>query len=172
MPRRIATTSSHTHHSKQTTMASSSRGVQTALQVVLAIAILGLTYFLYESITAPYEAVERQKEVTEMTRTRMNEVRSAMIEFQRANGRYVTTLDSLVLWLQTDSTMMASADSLFGAGFMSDSLPFSPRTGNMFELAINDTSRTNTYRLSDPDSDDYIGTLSGDITELNAASWE
>ena len=51
---------------EDTTMASSSRGVQTALQVVLALAILALTYFLYESITEPYEAVERQKELTEM----------------------------------------------------------------------------------------------------------
>ncbi len=42
----------------------------------------------------------------------------------------------------------------------------------MFGLAVNDTSRTNSYLLTDPDSDDYIGTDTGDITELNAASWE
>jgi len=153
-------------------MSSSSRGVQTALQVILAIAIVGLMYFLYVSITAPYEAVERQKEVTEQTRARMDQVRTAMIEYNRLNGRYLSTLDSLVMWLSTDSAMVAGADSIFGAGFMVDSLPFSPRTGNMFELAVNDTSRTSTYRLSDPDSDDYIGTTSGDVTELNAASWE
>ncbi|MDA0874224.1 MAG: hypothetical protein O3C45_04090 [Bacteroidetes bacterium] len=140
--------------------------------MVLALAILVLTYFLYESITAPYEAVERQKEMTEMTRKRMSEVRAAMIEYQRREGRYVTTLDSLVMWLKTDSAMVASSDSLFGATFAADSLLFSPRTGNRFELAINDTSRTATYRLDDPDSDDYIGTLTGDVTELNAASWE
>ena len=153
-------------------MASSSRAVQTAMQVILAIAIIGLTYFLYVSITAPYEAVERQKAVTEMTRSRMDQVRAAMIEYQRRNGRYVSTLDSLVLWLKTDSTMVASSDSIFAAGFMADSLPFSPRTGKEFELAINDTSRTSTYRIDDPDSGDYIGTVSGDVTQLNAASWE
>lgn len=153
-------------------MASSSRGVQTALQVVLALAILVLTYFLYESITAPYEAVERQKELTEKTRDRMSDIRSAMIEYNRREGRFVTTLDSLVMWLKSDSAMVAHADSIFGAAFMADSLPFSPRTGNRFELAVNDTSRTATYRIDDPDSDDYIGTLSGDVTQLNAASWE
>lgn len=153
-------------------MASSSKGVQTALQVVLAIAIIALTFFLYESITAPYEAVERQKELTEMTRDRMDQVRSAMIEHNRREGRFITTLDSLVMWLKTDSAMVAGADSIFGAGFMPDSLPFSPRTGNAFELAVVDTTRTATYRLDDPDSDDYIGTLSGDVTQLNAASWE
>lgn len=153
-------------------MASSSRGVQTALQVVLALAILVLTYFLYESITAPYEAVERQKELTEMTRDRMGDIRSAMIEHNRREGRFISTLDSLVMWLKSDSAMVAGADSIFGAAFMPDSLPFSPRTGNRFELAVNDTSRTATYRIDDPDSDDYIGTLSGDVTQLNAASWE
>lgn len=153
-------------------MASSSRGVQTALQVVLAIAIIALTYFLYVSITAPYEAVERQKELTEDTRSRMDMIRAAMIEHNRRQGRFITTLDSLVMWLNTDSSMVADADSIFGLGFIPDSLPFSPRTGNRFQLAVNDTSRTSTYRLDDPDSDDYIGTLTGDVTQLNAASWE
>jgi hypothetical protein len=153
-------------------MASSSRGVQTALQVVLAIAIIALTYFLYVSITAPYEAVERQRQITEDTRARMQQVRDAMIEHNRREGRFISTLDSLVMWLQTDSTMVASMDSLFGAGFSPDSLPFSPRTGSMYELAVNDTLRTPTYRLDDPDSDDYIGTVTGDVTQLNAASWE
>lgn len=153
-------------------MASSSRGIQTVIQVVLALAILALTYFLYESITAPYEAIERQKEVTEQTRERMNQVRAAMIQYQRDNGRYITTLDSLLMWVQTDSMMVAGVDSIFGAGFEVDSLIFSPRSGSMFELSVNDTSRTHTYLLSDPDSDDYIGTDTGDVTALNAASWE
>jgi len=142
------------------------------MQAILAIAIIGLTYFLYVSITAPYEAVERQKEVTEMTRTRMDQIRAAMIEHQRRNGRYISTLDSLVMWLKTDSTMVASSDSIFAYGFVADSLLYSPRSGKPFELAINDTSRTATYRIDDPDSDDYIGTISGDVTQLNAASWE
>jgi hypothetical protein len=29
-----------------------------------------------------------------------------------------------------------------------------------------------TYLLQDPDSDDQIGTLSGDVTQTNAATWE
>ena len=159
-------------YSVKTEMASSSRGLQTVLQVVLALAILALTYFLYESITAPYEAIERQKEVTEQTRDRMNQVRTAMIQYQRDNGRYITTLDSLLMWVKSDSTMVVAADSVFGVGFIADSLIYSPRTGSIFGLSVNDTSRTHTYLLTDPDSDDYIGTDTGDVTELNAASWE
>ena len=153
-------------------MASSSRVLQTTLQVVLGIVILVLGWFLYDSITTPYARVERQQEVTEMTRDRMNLVRQALILFERDHGRYISTLDSLALWVQTDSTMQADADSIFGSGFMPDSLVHSPRTGRMFEYAVNDTSRTQTYLLSDPDSDDFIGTLTGDVTQLNAASWE
>ena len=63
-------------------------------------------------------------------------------------------------------------DSVFGDGFMPDSLPFSPRTGNPFEYAVNDTGRVVIYLLKDPDSDDRIGALTPDITLLNAASWE
>lgn len=153
-------------------MASSSRGLQTVLQVALSIAILALFYILVISITEPYAAVERKNELTELTRGRMDQVRVAMIEHQRVKGRFVTTLDSLVAWIRSDATMMSKSDSVFGAGFMLDSLAYSPRTGKMFILAVNDTSRAHTYKLSDPDSDDFIGTTSGDVTELNAASWE
>ncbi len=153
-------------------MAFSSRALQLTIQAILGIVIVGLAFLLYDSITTPYEEVERRREVTEMTRARMNDVRQSLILYERANGRYVTSLDSLVMWFRTDSTMAASIDSLFGAGFDLDSLPYSPRTGNMFELAVNDTSRTHTYLLSDPDSGDFIGTLEADVTRLNAASWE
>lgn len=153
-------------------MAFTSQGTQRAIQAVLAILIVVLAFFLYDSIVSPYEEIERQKEITELTRDRMDDVRQAMIVYQRNNGRFVSTLDSLVMWLKTDSVMSATVDSVFGAGFQADSLPFSPRTGNRFTLAINDTSRTHTYLLSDPDSDDFIGSLDGDITRLNAASWE
>ncbi|TDI69526.1 MAG: hypothetical protein E2O85_05410 [Bacteroidetes bacterium] len=153
-------------------MAFVSRGTQLALQAALGVLIIVLIFVLIDSIVSPYKEVERRKEVTELTRTRMDDVRQALIVYQRRNGRYVTSLDSLVMWFHADSALAASTDSLFGLGFQVDSLPYSPRTGNRFELAVNDTSRTSTYLLSDPDSDDYIGTLDGDITRLNAASWE
>ncbi|MBT4052735.1 MAG: hypothetical protein HOE73_06555, partial [Bacteroidetes Order II. Incertae sedis bacterium] len=95
-------------------MASSSRGLQTVLQVVLGLAIVALGYFLYVSITAPYEAIERRQELTDRTRARMNQVRTAMIQYQRDNGRYISSLDSLMMWVNTDSTMVAGADSVFG----------------------------------------------------------
>lgn len=153
-------------------MASTRSRIQAVLQLVLGIVIIYLVYFLYISITEPYEVVERRKAMTEMTRSRMDQVRTAMIFYERENGRFVSSLDSLQMWVREDSVLSVAGDSIFGAGFVIDSLIFSPRTGTMFELAINDSSRTHIYLLSDPDSDDTIGSLRGDITRLNAASWE
>ncbi len=149
--------------------------MQVAIRGILAIIILGLGYFLYISITEPYEAVERQKELTQMTRDRMSHIRTAMTMYERENDRFLTTLDSLVLYIKSDSVLSipANADSIFGIpGFSADSLLVSPRTGNPFALTVNDTSDVKIYLLEDPDSDDYIGSTEPVVTRLNAASWE
>lgn len=153
-------------------MAIHSHGVQVGIQVALGLVIVALAYWLFVSITEPYEAIERQEEVTEMTRARMGAVRTAMIRYEELNDRFVTSLDSLVDFVRNDSLYRADADSIFWDGFVADSLVRSPRTGKKFVLSVNDTSRVNTYLLQDPDSDDQIGTLEPDITKLNAASWE
>ncbi len=153
-------------------MALGSRGIRTGLQIVLGIIIVVLAYVLYESITAPYAAVERQRELTERVRERMSDVRTAMIHYERVNNRYPLTLDSLVAFVKSDSLMQIKADSIFGKVVNPDSLPYSPRTGEMFQLSVNDTARVKTYLLKDPNSDDQIGTVAPDVTQLNAASWE
>ncbi len=153
-------------------MASGSQNKRVIIQVVLGILILCMGYFLYDSITEPWAAVERQEELTERTRLRMSNVRAALIRFDERTGRFPGSLDSLHIWVQTDSTMQAHSDSLFGSGANIDSFIVSPRTGKQFEYEINDTSRVMVYLLSDPDSNDEIGTLEPDPTRLNAASWE
>ncbi len=153
-------------------MASSSQGIRVALQILLAIVIVGLSYWLYVSITEPYAVVERQRAMTDLTRTRMDYVRKAMVRYEQVNNRYPSSLDSLVIFVRQDSVFQADGDSLFGPSFVVDSLPYSPRTGNRFKLAVNDTARVKTYLLEDPDSDDHIGTVASDVTRLNAASWE
>jgi type II secretory pathway pseudopilin PulG len=153
-------------------MASSNQAVRIGIQVVLAIVIIGLTYWLYISITEPWQVVERQQELTQQTRSRMTDVRNALIRYERANNRFPGTLDSLVIFVKEDSLLQAQQDSLFGPTFVPDSLIFSPRTGKQFDYAVNDTARVRTYLLEDPDSRDRIGTLEPDPTRLNAASWE
>ena len=153
-------------------MAVSSQAVNKAIQVILGIVIIGLGYFLYVSITEPYEAIERQQEITERTRARMQQVRTALTEYRADEGRYPQTLDSLQMFIRQDSLLSLKGDSIFGAGFNVDSLVVSPRTGNRFEYAVNDTSQVIIYLLQDPDSEDRIGSLTPDITLLNAASWQ
>lgn len=153
-------------------MASSSQGLRMGIQIILAIVIVGLAYWLYLSITEPYKVVERQKEMTEMTRDRMSKVRTALTRHDARLGRFPSSLDSLMVFVNRDSLIRANADSIFGPGIVLDSLTYSPRTGKRFEYTLNDTSRVRIYLLKDPDSDDYIGSLEPDVTRLNAASWE
>jgi len=153
-------------------MASSSQGIRVGIQVVLAIVIIGLGYWLYLSITEPWDVIEQQEQLTERTRARMSDIRTALIHYDEREGRFPHTLDSLQMWVRTDSIMQADADTLFGPAFSPDSLIYSPRTGERFAYAVNDTARVMMYELSDPNSNDRIGTLEPDPTELNAASWE
>lgn len=141
---------------------------------VLAVIIIILAWVLYDSITTPFEEVEQRREVTEQVRHRMMTVRDALVEHERNKDEFPQTLDDLVAWLKTDEEMSAKADSLFEFRppheYHPDSLVHSPRTGNRFEYALNDTIRPNIYLLEDPDSDDAIGSL--DRTTLrNAANW-
>lgn len=152
-------------------MASSSQ-LRTGIQVVLAIVIVVLGYILYESITEPYDRIQRQQRLTELTRERMTNVRTALIRFENQNDSFPDSLSHLMQYLRQDSLVQAKTDSIFGPNLVLDSLIYSPRTGASFQYTVNDTGRVETYLLQDPDSDDQIGTLSGDVTQTNAASWE
>ena len=149
-----------------------SNSLRVGLQILLWVLIIGLSYVLYRSITEPYELIERQQELTDMTRLRMDKIRQVAIHFETHHDRFPSTLDSLSIYAMQDSAFRVVRDSVFGAGFPIDSLMYSPRTGKRFTYAINDTSRVNTYLLEDPDSKDKIGTLLSDVTLVNAASWE
>ncbi len=158
-------------------MASTQRNVwMTVVQVVLAIVIVVLAYVLYQSITEPYKEIERQERLTQLTRQRMSQLRSALVYYQEKTGHFPPSLDSLVNYLKQDSLFLAKADSILGLqGELNvplDSLIYSPRTGKPFIYMLNDTSRVEIYLLKDPDSNDSIGSRIPDITLLNAASWE
>lgn len=153
-------------------MATRSEQLRTGVQVLLGIIIVGLAYFLYYSITEPYDKIERQQQLTEQTRDRMSDIRTALIDFERDSGSFPDSLAVLRTHIQNDSVLSTAQDSIFGESVNLDSLFHSPRSGNRFQYAVSDTGRVETYLLQDPDSDDKIGTLSGDPTLTNAASWE
>lgn len=149
-----------------------SNGLRIAIQVVLGLIIIALSYWLYVSITAPWRDIEEQRALTELTRERMDLVRATLIQYERQQDRFPSSLDSLVIWARQDSFIQARQDSLFGPAFVLDSLRTSPRTGEPFVYSVNDTGRVSIYLLKDPDTDDQIGSDQPDVTLINAATWE
>lgn len=149
-----------------------SKQIRTAIQVVLGLVIIGLAYFLYYSITEPYDRIERQQELTERTRARMSNIRTALIDYERDSASFPDSLDLLRAHMSRDTILSTRQDSVFGGPINLDSLFYSPRSGKPFLYTLSDTGRVETYLLEDPDSDDEIGTLTGDPTMTNAASWE
>lgn len=153
-------------------MATRREQLRVGIQVVLAFVILGLGYYLYYSITEPYERIERQQRITEQTRARMGHIRTALIDYERDSTSFPDSLDALIEHIQGDTLLSTKQDSVFGGSINIDSLLYSPRTGKRFQYAVSDTGRVETYLLEDPDSEDKIGTLTGDPTRTNSASWE
>lgn len=153
-------------------MATSSGAIQTGIQVLLGIVIIGLAYFLYQSITEPYDRIERQQQMTEETRQRMTNIRTALVDYERDSAYYPDSLDLLLQHVRNDTILSTRQDSVFGSTLNLDSLLYSPRSGDRYQYTVSDTGRVETYLLEDPDSDDKIGTLTGDPTQQNASSWE
>src|SRR5690625_1352866 len=149
------------------------------ISIVLAIVIIALGYYLYRSIVDPYQEVLDREEMTERVRYRMQNVRDALILYERRVDSFPPSdggLDTLVQYIKTDSLMTLQADSLFQPmdttkQFNPDSLVYSPRPPhNKFEYSVNDTLRPPIYLLKDPDSEDQIGSLEN-TNQLNESSW-
>ncbi|HBQ61827.1 MAG TPA: hypothetical protein DD671_20045 [Balneolaceae bacterium] len=146
------------------------------LTVVLGIIIIGLSFWLYDSLITPYQKVKDREAMTEKVRERLLDAKDALIQYENNNDTFPPSeggLDSLVSFLKADSMMIVMGDSLFGRTmdvYNPDSLIYSPRTGNRFEYALNDTLRPQIYLLEDPDTDDAIGSLER-TTMRNAPNW-
>ena len=118
-------------------------------------------------------AVKRAEALTEETRQRMDIIRQVAIHYETQYDRYPSSIDSLEIYAKQDSAFLLVRDSILSSLPSVDSLIFSPRNGQPFYYAINDTSRVKTYLLKDPLTADSIGTvIPNDVTLVNAASWE
>ncbi len=147
------------------------------LTIVFGVIILGLTYYLYDSLVTPYQEVKEREALEEKVRQRLLDTKDALIQYQTRNETFPPTeggLDSLVKFLKTDSLMIAMGDSLFGTTFdvyNPDSLVYSPRSPfPKWEYTLNDTLRPQIYLLEDPGSDDAVGSLER-TTMRNAPNW-
>lgn len=148
----------------------------TILSIVLAIIIVVLAVILVRSIVIPYKSVEKREALTNQVRTRMLNLRNALMLYQRHYNHFPATkggLDSLMTLFTPDS-MQSIRDSIFVTkdyGIMQDSLIFSPRPPHKkFEYTMTDSLFREIYVLKDPDSGDQIGSLTN-ITLINTPNW-
>lgn len=145
------------------------------ISIFLSIVIIGLSYVLYDSIVTPYQSRLAEIQTTTQVRERMASIRDALIAYQRDNGKYPPSLDSIQVFLETNKRMIEIRDSLFvtplNPTFDLASFLNSPRSNTRFEYTLNDTLRPMIYLLKDPDSEDHIGSLER-TTRLNAPSWD
>ncbi len=146
------------------------------ISVILIIIIIGLAYWLYRTIHDPYLKEQHRKELTQRVRTRMSNIRTVLIRYQREKNAFPSNLDSLVVFMKTDSAMKAEDGAIFDktiGTYNPDSIIYSPNPPHhKFLYSRNDTIRPELYLLVDPaDSSNRIGSLTT-TTQLNAASWE
>lgn len=139
---------------------------------ILLIVVIGvLTVWLYTTITGPWKEVQAKQAETQQVRDRMLAVNDAIRYYNDQQGRYPASLDSLVIFLRNDTFFQQHTDSLLrNRQFNPNDFTQSPRSGNSFEYALNDTVRPQLYLIQDPDSDDRVGTLSK-VTDRGAPSW-
>lgn len=148
------------------------------ITIVLAVLIVVLSWFLYQSIVGPYQEVLEEEAMVERERHRMERVRDALVQYNNRRGNFPPTeggLDSLVTFLETDSLMTARGDTLFSfmepSTYSPDSIIYSPRPPHVrFEYTLNDTINPELYLLENPNSEDVIGDLER-TTLLNAPNW-
>lgn len=139
---------------------------------ILLIVVIGvLSVWLYNTITGPWKEVQAKQAETQQVRNRLLAVNDAIRYYNEQQDRYPQSLDSLVIFLRNDTFFQENVDSLLrNRQFDADAFINSPRTGNRFKYALNDTVRPQLYLIEDPDSEDHVGTLSK-VTDRGAPSW-
>jgi hypothetical protein len=95
--------------------------MKTAIQTVLILGILFLTYLLYESIMKPIRFNSERDVRYEKTINRLKDIRTAQVAFKAENGIYTADFDSLVNFIKTGNFRVvvkigSLSDSLLQAG--------------------------------------------------------
>jgi hypothetical protein len=83
--------------------------MRTVIQIILAIAILVLAYFVYESIMNPIR-FKKAKDIRERAAiTRLIDIREAQKAYKDVKLQYTDNFDSLIYFLRTDSFEITKA---------------------------------------------------------------
>lgn len=134
--------------------------MKTVYQIVLAILIVVIAYFVYESIMSPIRFEKEKNKRYDVTIQRLKDVRTAQVAYRSRYSKYTGSFDTLITFLKEgqfkvvkqigseddslavaqgkvyrDTILVAVRDSLF-KNYAVDSLRFVPFSGgDQFELA-------------------------------------
>jgi hypothetical protein len=135
--------------------------------IVLLTAVL--VYVMYEPHRIQAEDAYFQAE----SRLRMINIRAAQLQVLGLRGRYASTLDSVVSFIESlpDSARSAAFSPLSSGTFTPRSLLSAPKSNRPYVLVTVDTLAPKRYLLEDPDGYGSIGSLT-DEARVNKASWE
>lgn len=74
--------------------------MKTIIQIVLGIAIVVLSYLIYNSIVGRIEFENLAKERREAVIERLKDIRTAQIAYKNANGEFAKDFDKLIGWVK------------------------------------------------------------------------
>ncbi len=77
--------------------------MRTVFQILLIIAAIVITYFIYQSIQRPIEFEKAKKARYEATVNRLKDIRKAEIAYKDVYGKFTGSWDTLVNFVLTDS---------------------------------------------------------------------
>ena len=83
--------------------------MKTAIQVVLAVAIIVLGYLLWESIQKPIRFNKEKDRIEKVTIQRLKDIRTAQLAFRSEYTRFTGDFDSLIIFVKTDSFTVVQA---------------------------------------------------------------
>jgi len=87
------------------------------IQIVLAIAIVVLAYFVWESIQTPIRFNKEKDKRYEATILKMKDIRTAQLAYKDEYGHFTGSFDTLINFIETDSMKVVKAE-----GSLSDEL--------------------------------------------------
>lgn len=138
--------------------------MKTVYQILLLIAIVVLSYFVYESIMSPIRFNKSKDKRYAKTIERLKDIRTAQLAYRSENNKFTGSFDTLIDFVKhgefrvvrqigslddsvavakglviRDTVRIGVKDSLFAPGYPIDSLRFVPFTGGAeFELGAGD----------------------------------
>jgi hypothetical protein len=127
--------------------------MKTAIQIVLAAAIIVLGYLLIESIMNPIRFVRERERREKITIQKLKDIRTAEIAFKSENDRFTGDFDSLITFLKSGSFSVVKA-----IGSAPDSLIEAKGKKEAERIALkNGLIQRDTIQISVIDSLFYVG---------------